>query len=167
MQKNNINTTNSNLIYRNTIIKSQTKFISFLNIEIINKLIHLFDTKNTNVNYKITDYIEDERKQRGLDSTGITILSEVYGTNKQKPTLFLIIKKDDIDLLHLSIHLVARNLNPKSSGIIHIMKNIYNNNSITGPDRSKLYALISVKQPLNKMKSLEFNIANGYNSFNF
>jgi hypothetical protein len=149
---------------RNDIIKSQIHFGNFLNADIINKLIHLFDEKYNNYvnkNHKITKYIENERKIEGLDSNNVKILSYVYGETKENSTLFLQIKKNNKDFIHLTIHLIPRNLNPDLAGIIHIDKNIYKIKS-KNKIKNKSYALIYVNRPINKQRSLEFSIADGY-----
>jgi hypothetical protein len=154
--------TQNELNTRNKIIKSHVLFGNFLDRDIINRLINLFD-ENSNSNDKITKYIEDERKLRGLNDMNITIKSELYGETKSNSTLYLKIIKNNIDIVHLTLHLVPTTLNSSKDGIIHLYKNIYKP-KITGSKRHKLYALILVTQPLNKPHSLEFSIASGYNT---
>lgn len=154
---------------RSLILNSHRELTKFMNTDIINKLVHLFDddiSNYANENYKITKFIEDERRFRGLDNSNITVSSELYGENNDNSTLFLIIKKNNIDILHLSIHLTIKNLNSNSSGIIHISKNICKKIKLSKKKKSKPYALILVKQPFNKPNSLEFSIANGYDTSN-
>jgi hypothetical protein len=151
---------------RNTIIKSQILLENFLNTDIVNKLVHLFDDKYDNYlgrAHKLTTYIEDERKLRKLNNTNVSFVSYVYNYNKDNSTLYLGIQKNKKDFIHLTIHLVPKALNPKNSGIIHIVKNIYKNKT-TKRTRPLTYALISVKQPPFKTKSLEFSIDYGYNT---
>ncbi len=75
--------TQSRLLKRDKIIKSHTIFGNFLNSNILNALINLFDdNKNKYVN-KIISYITDERKQRGLNDANIKIESELYGTENE------------------------------------------------------------------------------------
>jgi hypothetical protein len=139
---------------RKGILDSQKDMIHFLDINIINKLIHLFDeypNNYVNKNDNIQKYIEDERKARGLDNSLITFKREVYGNSYGDPTLHVGIIKNGIDFVHLSIHLAVKDLKPKNSGIIHFAKNIYK----TGR-KKKFYSLISVKQPPNKLHSLQF-----------
>ena len=98
-------------INKDNIIKSHIEFGKFLNTDIINKLIHLFSKVTppyANHNYKITKLIENERKVRGLNNSEIIITSEVYGETKNNSALFLIIKKNNVDILHLTIHLIVR-----------------------------------------------------------
>ena len=61
---------------RETIIKSHLRFWRILHNYCLNKLIKLFDDKTDGI--KITKYIEDERKLRGLDMSGVKIVSYVY-----------------------------------------------------------------------------------------
>jgi hypothetical protein len=68
--------------------------------------------------------------------------------------------KNGIELIHLSIHLAMKDISPKSSGIIHIYKDIYDKSALGGL-KKKLYALISVSIPIGKPNSLEFSIADG------
>jgi hypothetical protein len=150
------------ILKRNKIIKSQLLFGNFLNTDIILKLISLFD-KNNNTDNNITKFIQDERKEQGLNNSTVKIRSEVYKTNKTHYTLHLQIIKNGIEFIHLSIHLISNTINSDKDGLIHIYKNIYKK-SISSRKRYKLYALISVKQPVNKPNSLEFFIANGYNT---
>lgn len=161
----------SELGRRNKIIQSQVIFGNFLDSEITNKLINLFD-ENNKENESIVKYIESERKRRGYNSSNIIIRSEVYGEKKynrhqginiQTHNLLVEILKDKNPLLHLTIHLIPTTLNPNMSGIFHIYKNIYEKR-VSSRQRYKLYALISVSQPINKPESLEFSITNGYNT---
>lgn len=154
--------TKKELDKRKTILQSQIKFTCFLNLDMINLLIYLFDHKNQNDdNPKIIKYIQDERKVKGLNSSNITIEHKVYGEYSDSSTLHLGIRKNNRDILHLSIHLCVKNLEPKHTGVIHIYKNIYR---ILNPLLQKkiLYALISIEQPPNKPNSLKFSISDGY-----
>jgi hypothetical protein len=159
--------TQPQLAQRNKIIKSHKCFGNFINSEIVNKLIYLFDENSNNyTNEKISKYIEEERKVQGLSNANITIKSEMYGETEDNPTLFVKIIKNNIEFIHLSIHLCIHGLKPESAGVIHIFKNVFKppiNKSISIPKFKKMkYALISVNQPKNKPKSLEFSIADGY-----
>lgn len=147
---------------RNEIIQSQKHFGNFLNANITNALIKLFDMSYNNGidRRKITKYIEDERKLQKLNSSNIQIESEVYG-GKKNPTLFLIIKKNKKDIVHLTIHMCPKRLSPELAGVIHIFKDIYAEH-IHENDRGKLFTLISV-QPV-KHNSLFFSIADGYDT---
>ena len=147
---------------RNTIFQSQKRFWSFLDSNMINKLVHLFDDESKNSNVKISNYIENERQIQGLDMTHVTISGEVYGQKEAKPTLHLGIKKNNKDFLHLSLHLSIDTLNPKNQGPIHFLKNVYCKKGNVG--KKLAYALILIRQPENKPKSLEFSIADGYST---
>lgn len=156
--------TQNELNERSKIMSSQIIFNNFLNRELINELINLFDEtydKFGNKNEKISKYIKDEREARGLDNNNISIMTKIYGFDKRKSSLILKLFKNNIQFLHLSIHLTVRYLNPKNTGIIHISKNIYKGKTIRKGDR---YALISVSIPKDKPKSLLFSIADGYNT---
>lgn len=148
--------TQNQLNKRQNIITSQKKLFSIFNRNIINKLINLFDDDD-NITYKISNYIENERKLQGLNSSQITINNYVYGQDRNNSTLFLITRKNGDDLLHLTIHLTVRSLNPTGSGIIHISKNIY-----SMPKKKTPYALISIEKV--KDNSLVFSIADGYDT---
>lgn len=145
---------------RNKIIQSQKHFGNFLNANITNALIKLFDMSYNNGidSRKITKYIEDERKLKKLNSSNTCIESEVYG-GKRNPTLFLGIKKNGKEILHLTIHMCPKRLSPELAGVIHMFKDIYTEH-INENDRNKLYTLISI-QPV-KHNSLYFSIADGY-----
>lgn len=149
-----------NNIKRNKILQSQKLFVKFLNIDLINELIYLFEG---NGNEKITKYIEDERRKRGLSDDNINIESIFYGVEVDNPTLNLTIFKNNKKYLHLSIHLRVKDLKTKNSGVIHIRKNIYNAKT-KKRQKKLLYALISVVEPADKSKSLIFSIENGYNT---
>lgn len=139
---------------KNTILQSHRCFGNQLTHNIINALVHLFDNKSDR---RIIDYINAERKSRGLNNSYISIDSILYGETKKNPTLLLIIKKDNIDFIHLSIHLCIKGLNPKGSGIIHLYKDIYNINKYNKTiNRRDFYSIISVKVPENKPNSLIF-----------
>ena len=91
-------------------------------------LIHLFDNNDNmylNNNQKIIKYIKDEREIQGLNSLNVTIESKVYGDDRNNPTLYLSIKKNNREFIHLSIHLAVKYLNPKQTGLLHLYKNIY------------------------------------------
>ena len=101
-----------------------------------------------------------------MDNTGVIIESEVYGENNNNSSLYLNIKKNNNDFIHLTIHLSVKNLDPKDSGVIHIFKNIYKTKKSgtikTVIEKKTLYTLISVLQPLSKPNSLEFSITHSY-----
>jgi hypothetical protein len=158
--------TQAQLDERSKIIESQTLFGKFLDAEIINKFIHLFDNKNTNIdkNDKITKYIEDERSKQGLDISNVLVESEVYGYTVKNSTLHLQIKKNNKDFIHLTIHISPEDLPPQHSTMIHISKDIYKEMAIPSKLKRTMYALISIKQPIDKPNSLEFSIADGYNT---
>lgn len=145
------------LAIRQQILNSHTNFGNFLDSDIINKLINLFD------NGDIIKYIKDERTLRGLNNIGVSIKSVVFGTKDNKSTILLEIKKNNKVLVHISIHLIANQLSSKNAGLIHFYKNIHK--KVLKANISKkplLYALIKVEKSVNKPHSLEFSIANGY-----
>lgn len=101
--------------------------------------------------------------KQGLDDTNVLIESEVYGYTVENSTLYLSIKKNNKDFIHLTIHVAPKELKPTKTGLIHIYKEIYKNINTSIP-KQLLYTLISVKQPIDKPHSLEFSIADGYNT---
>lgn len=116
------------LYTRANIIQSHKLFSSFLNANIVNAFIHLFDNEHNmslNANKKIIKYIEAERKLQGLDDSNVSIVSEVYGDDRKNPTLYLGIKKNNKEFIHLTIHLLIKYINPNQAGTIHMYKNIY------------------------------------------
>jgi hypothetical protein len=154
--------TQHDLLRRNKIIQSHVLLGNFLDSYSINKLINLFD-KNNKSDESIVKYIENERKLRNYNSSNIEIKSEIYDINVKKPTLLLKIIINRIEFIHLSIHLIANELKPKNTGIIHFKKDIYkylDNNT----QNKLLYALIYVTEPANRPNSLLFSIADGYNT---
>jgi len=156
--------TPNQLSMRKQIIDSQVSFIKFVNANIINELVKIFDRRyNSDPNHKISKYILDERASRGLSNHNIQIKSSAYGTNSSNSTLLLDILKNNKNFIHLTIHLTIKALNSKNNGIIHIVKNLYKSQT-TKHQKRGLYALISV-QPI-KQQSLIFTINNGYNTPN-
>lgn len=146
--------TQNELNKRDNIIKSQILFGNFLNKEIINELINLFEEGG------IIKYIENERKLRDLDNTNVKFESKIYGFNKDNSTLNLTMYRNNIKFLHLSIHLTVKFLEPKNTGIIHISKNVYKGKT----SKKHRYALIKVFHPENNTSSLLFSIADGYDT---
>jgi hypothetical protein len=180
--------TSQELLERNKIIKSQQQLWDFLNADIINTLINLFDDsdtvnikiKNINLNNKfkiqykkellnnfkhkkISEYIEAERKSRGLDESKITLKGEFYFDADHNPTLFLGVKKNGIEFIHFTIHLVPLFITPETSGMIHFSKNLYKE-KVSKPKKKIFYALVSVQQPDNKPNSLFFSIDYAYST---
>jgi hypothetical protein len=96
-----------------------------------------------------------------MNTTNITIKSEVYGQTKENSTLYLKIFKNNQEFIHLTIHLVPDTLNPAADGMIHFFKDIFKY-KVSSRKRYKLYAPILVIEPVNKPNSLEFSIASGY-----
>jgi hypothetical protein len=160
--------TTSRFIKRGKIMKSHVLLGNFLDANLLNALVNLFDTNknkdNINKKYinKITNYISNERIKRGLNDDNIKIESKLYDKNK-KTSVILTIFKNNIKYMHLTIHLVPTSLTPVSSGVIHFYKNIYERKTDVD-NHYKLYAIIEVKQPPGKPNSLEFTIADGYNT---
>ena len=153
--------TQAELAARQPILQTHITLGSYLDINIIRKLIQLFnntyDSYNTDKFYK---YVEAERKLKKYDNTNISFKQAVHNLEKDDPTLHFSILKNGIELIHLSIHLAMKGLTPKNSGIIHIKKNIYTKGQ-PGSIKKKLYALISVQIPTGKPNSLEFTLADG------
>jgi len=153
----------SHLHKRDAIFKSQLHLGQYFNVDIINRLVHLFD--NSQAIYgtpKIIKYIEDERKLRGLNNS-FTVKSRVYISKKHKSTLILDIQNNNKSIVHLTIYLVLTTLNPEDSGMIHFGKNIYNGKN-SRSKKIKSYAIISVEQSPGKPDSLHFSIGDGYNT---
>jgi hypothetical protein len=148
-------------LQRNLVIESHKLLWRFLDATMINKLVNLFDDKYNSSNEKICKYIENERIVQGLDASGVTVKSEVYGYDHSNSTLFLKIQKNNIDFLHLSIHLSPKSFNPKDAGLIHMVKNFYTTPKFKIEKKNK-YVLISIKQQSHKPNSLYFSIEDGY-----
>lgn len=155
--------TSTQLNDRRKILQSQTLFFNFLDRYIVNNIAQLFDTSS---NAKIIKYLEAERNNMGLSNNDITFKSEIHGENINNSTLHLGIIKDNIELLHLSIHFSVSTLKPSKTGVIHFVKDIYYNQNMSTSERKKIYALISVHHPKGKSNSLEFTIADGYTTPN-
>ena len=166
--------TQNELNKRNKIIKSHAILGSFLDTAIVNKLIKLFDDKYIGSD-KIVNYIKDEFIKEGISLDNIDIRSYAYGENieNEDPTLHISIFKNVKEYIHISIHLTITKLEPENTRIIHFFKNIYT--PINKKEARKFfktipkhnfYALISVEQDINKPKSLQFKIANGYSTPN-
>lgn len=142
---------------RDEIIGSQKLFWSFLDSNIINKLIHLFDDTDTSPD-KISKYVENERKIRGLDYE--TIVGKVYREDNLGYNLLLEIIKDNTRYIHISFHIIPNTFNKKKTGPIHLYKNMYRENMRT--TKKNRYSLIRVGTPIGKPHSLEFSIPDGY-----
>jgi len=149
--------TQTELNKRNKIIQSQKIFWDFLDTYSINKLTNLFDNNNHS-NESITKYIDNERKLKKMDISGVDIVSQVYDDN-QRYNFLLEIKKNNKRFVHLSIHLSPETFDPKLNGVIHIFKNFYKRKK-SKTMKPKIYALIGVTQ--HKPKSLKFSIDDGY-----
>jgi hypothetical protein len=156
--------TTQQLQLRRNIIDTHSQFCSFLDANIVNTLVHLFES-NT-----ISKYIEDERIFQGMNASDIKITSNVDMKGKDAPSLYLNILKNNQKYIHLSIHLCINDLEPNKQGTVHMVKNIFNNRMrYTNMSKSKLkklkprmYALITVHQPTNKPNSLEFTVEQEY-----
>lgn len=153
----------SELLRRNDILQTHKLLGNILDTDMVNTLVNLFDTTQHNMIHKhtIIHYIEEERKQNGLDALNVNVTSYVYGNDYKNSTLYLGIQKNNNDFIHLTIHLTLRNLDPQHNGMIHIAKDIYKKSK-----RKQYYALISVKQSEDKPHSLTFTIADGYTTHN-
>jgi hypothetical protein len=79
--------TNQELELRKRIINTHSQFCSFLDANIVNTLVHIFE------NNSISKYIEDERIFQGMDTSNITITSNVDTEGRNSPSLYLNIKK--------------------------------------------------------------------------
>jgi hypothetical protein len=150
------------LYKRSIVLESHKELGNYLNADIINRLIHLFDNSIVNGNPKIIRYIANERNIRGLDDS-ITITCSVHFSKRFGYTLILDIKKNNRSIIHLTIHLVLHQLNPQNTGMIHFGKNIYNGKN-TRSKKIKSYAIILVEPVLGKPNSLHFSIGDGYNT---
>lgn len=146
---------------RQNTLQSQLLFGKFLNIDIITRLINLFDNKKYAIP-KIIKYIEDERKLQDLDSTDIEIKSYMYKASKDDTTLHLQIAKNGTDFIHLSMHLIPITINVDKAGLIHIKKDIYRKMKVPYSESNRLYALIDIEQPKDRPNSLVFSIDKDY-----
>jgi len=147
---------------RGLLLESHKELGHYLNADIINRLIHLFDNNVVDRNPKIIRYIANERKIRKLDDS-IEITSTVHFSKRFGYTLILDVKKNNHSIIHLTIHLVLHQLNPQNTGMIHFGKNIYNRKN-TRSKKIKSYAIILVERVLGKPNSLHFSIGDGYNT---
>lgn len=159
------NFTEEDIIIRKQILESHKILGHFFDGQIINNLVHLFD-ENNNTNNKITSYIDTERRKNGFNYSNISIVSYVYKNDSNEYSLHLGLYKDNIEFIHLTIHLALNSLNPKDSGMIHISKNIYYNNThylLLSKKKFKKhkYSLITVEIPENKPNSLVFSLKHG------
>ena len=105
-----------------------------------------------------------------MNTSNIEISSNVDIKGKHGPSLYLNIMKNNQKYIHLSIHFCITDLDPTKQGTVHMFKNIFDNlTRNTSMTKSKLrklkhrmYALITVHQPIDKPESLEFTIENTY-----
>lgn len=148
---------------RNMVIQSQKQFWNCLDINLINTLVDLFYTDElTNTPSKISKYIEEKGEIQKVDKT-FSVSSQVYDISGSMPSLILLIKQNNTDILHLSLHLCPTSFNPKKTGPIHIRKNQIINQLLL-KRKNFQYALLTVQQPVGKLYSLEFSIGDGYSS---
>lgn len=98
--------TNQQLQSRLNILQTHAHMCSFLDGNIVNTLVHLFES---NI---ISKYIEDERIFQGINSSDIIITSNVDIESSHGPSLYLNIMKNNQKYIHLSIHLCMDNLEP-------------------------------------------------------
>jgi len=150
---------------RKSILQSHMRLGNFLDIDIINTLMHLFDknyNEYVNQRHKITTYIEDERRAQHLEKAKIKIKTKISGFNTHAPYLYIGIIKNGKDFIHLTIHLVIEKLKSKNSGIIHITRNVYRDARVS--KGAPFYALITVKPA--KERSLIFELDERQNAAN-
>ena len=83
--------------------------------------------------------------------------SFVYGyePTMHNGTLIATIKKNNINYVHISIHVSPSKLEPNKQGIIHFKKDIYLK-KVNKRTSHKIYTLIHIEQPPNKLNSLRF-----------
>ncbi len=148
---------------RSNVLQSQLIFGKYLDIDIINRLINLFDDKSNNSEHKISKYLSEERLYHKLNSNNVEIKGDVYGNSNKGYTLGLAITKNKNDYIHLSIHVSLSSLKPEDAGMLHIYKDIYEK-FVSRKGRTLLYALINVEIPDSKQNSLHFSIGYGYNT---
>lgn len=139
-------------------IKSHRSLGPFLDRFMINRLNAWF--KN---NGKITEFVREERRRRGLDEANTTVESMVYGTKDKNSTLLIEIKRNGERFIHLTIHLSPEGLGftHKSTGIAHIVKDIYKG-YISGKKDYLAKSLYAVYRPQGKYHSLQFRIVERY-----
>lgn len=148
--------TKKQLNIRKNILETQPTLCSFLDSNMVNLLVHLFDKSSLNDNVpKISNYIQNERILQGLNNSNIRILHKVYGLKNGRPSFHLGIEKNKKEILHLTIHLCVEHLNSENAGVIHMYKNIY---KTTSKKNSSLYVLIHISQIKDKPNSLHFSI---------
>lgn len=141
-------------------IYSHMRFNLLFDCFVINHLNKIF--KN---NGKVTDFVREERRRRGLEETNTTVESLVYGTNKMNTTFQLMIKKYDKNFIHLTIHLAPEYLKvgKKDSGMVHIVKDIYAP-IISGKKDYLLHSIYTIEKVLGKSRSLHFSIQRRYST---
>lgn len=147
---------------RADIFATHSLLINFLTFDVMNNLIHLFDEDCCNglhfTHKTIKGFIEEERKERGLDNTTITISSKADKKLKASSRFVLDISKNGKGFIHLTIHLVSKERNPEKDGMLHIKKDIY---TVKRSCRNKdeYCTLLKVEKPNDR--SLHFSI--GFN----
>jgi hypothetical protein len=138
---------------RDAIIQTHRLFGDVLDADMINSLVYLFDKKRINNKDTIRQYIEEERMKRGINDTDKTTNSEIYDHTRNTATLHIDINKNNMKLIHFTIHLTLHTLHPKDNGMIHFSKDIYRISY-----KKQFYALVAVVRPQGKPHSLEFYI---------
>lgn len=145
------------ILNKQDIIDSHIILGDILDKHSINRLIFLFNSG------LISNYVNEERRASHLINMDVEIKSEVYGINHNNTSLFLIVRKNNEDFIHLTIHLAPDWLSSglKDKGVIHIVKDVYNK-SIHGKKQYLLSAIYYLEHPINKPDSLTFTIAYGH-----
>jgi len=146
------------------IANSHKHLGSFFNGWNINRLIYLFDSKPSYNDpiHNIAAYIHEEHKRRGINTSNLYVKSRVHGITNPKPDPMCIveIKYNKKTLVHLTIHLAPEQLKASAHGMIHLVKNIYQNSKKYGTLKNGgRVRLLATKS--NNSKSLFFTIMDG------
>jgi hypothetical protein len=154
---------------RKTVLDSHHILGKFLTRNILNELLKMFDHTSQYNSKKITNILQNVRKEQMLNNSNIEIKSEFYNINPKpnKPNdhrhgLHLQLIKNGNEFLHLTIFLEPGSIEPTSQGMIHFSKNIYTTPKLSKSTKHLPYAVIKVEQI--SPKSLHFTLGTGHDT---
>ena len=147
------------------IANSHQHLGSFFDESILANLTHLFDANPiyNDPKHNIVAYIVNEHTKQQIPTNDLIISSVVHGISKGDPMLIAKIKYKNKPLVHFTIHLAPDRLNKSAHGMVHLVKNIYQNSRKYGTLKNRGRVRLFVSIPQNKPRSLHFTIMDGRN----
>jgi hypothetical protein len=110
-------------------------------------------------NHNIITYIYKEHINEGTPvPPDITYISKVHKPTDDDPKYILEVYKGKIKLIHLTIHIAPTSLKRKHHGMIHIVRNVYNNPKKYGTRKNYATMRIQAFKDTAKPQSRAFKI---------